>query len=194
MTDVTIECAYLGGHHSLTPSQAVLGRIKLSDTRLDFETFGEYAERLFAIEWSDVTWMAADGSNVATRTMSAGRMLAGALIAGLPGALIGSLAKREEYETALIVDTALDHVGLVLKGHSPVALMGILRTFPAAAVALSRSASDATAGGVTAPTKWSYRTGGLDDLDAAGAEGWEAVGVWVDGAPQVLMKRPIVEL
>ena len=44
-----------------------------------------------------------------------------------------------------------------------------------------------------APTTHRGASAAVQTLDELGADGWEAVGVWVDGTgtPQVLLKRPV---
>ena len=190
MTEATFDCAYLGGHHESAPTQPMVGQLALRDTELRFEVISEYAETFFSLRWTEVTSWSIDGSNAATSTTSSGRVLAGALIAGLPGALIGGLAQRERYNSVLIIDTERDHIGFAIKDLPPVAVDATMRRFPAAAELANRT-SPTTSTAAPAPIEWSYLTTGLEQLDQAGREGWEAVSVWVDGGtPKALLKRP----
>lgn len=104
-----LEAAYLDGHPEFTPSCPTPGRLVLRDEYFCFEMVGEHGhEPMFAVAWSEATFWAVEGSNAATQQASGRRVLAGAHLAGAVGALLGGLAKRAEFEAALIVEVAAD--------------------------------------------------------------------------------------
>ncbi len=190
VNNTELEAAYLGGHPLYAANSPASGRLVLTESAVRFETAGEYGhEPLFSVAWEDVAYWLVEGSNTAAERSSAGRVVAGALLAGAAGALLGSLAKRAEFQAVLIIESGGDRIGFAVKDMPPVALEAALRHYPAAITRSGRSTPGA--GGPAPSVAWSYRVCGIDELDAAGAEGWEAVGVWVESsAPRVLLKRP----
>ena len=132
MSGATIECAYLGGYQAApASSQPIVGQLVLRESELRFEVMGEYSEVMFTVPWTDVTSWEADGSNAASSSSAMlARVLVGALVAGLPGAFIGSLAQRERYNTVLVVETPRDRIGFAIKDLPPVAVEAALRRLP----------------------------------------------------------------
>lgn len=192
MSNSDLEAAYLGGHPLYVPAQPTAGMLAVREDVVRFETGGEYGnEPLFSVAWADVADWAVEGSNTAGSRSSAGRVVAGALVAGAVGALLASASKRAEYQAVLMIETTSgDRIGFAVRNMPPVAVEALIRRHSAAAAIESRRSNRPAPRGGSA-TAWSYRTSGLDELDLAGADGWEAVGVWVDpSGPHVLMKRP----
>jgi len=186
MEDAEWDVVYLGGHprHPVT-SAPTSGRLRVSMDALRFMVLGEFYETLFDIPWGAVTGWDVEGANAATRRTSGGRAAAGALLAGIPGAIIGLAATTEEFACALAIDLEDHRVAFLIRDRPPAAVVAAIRAID--------DLGDRYQSGSTAVPRvpWEYRTTALAELETCGKEGWEAVGVWLNarGEPQVLLKR-----
>jgi hypothetical protein len=192
MVGLQFDADFLGGMPGFMTTKPVPGRLRLTDDEFVFDVHGESFERLFGVPWSEVSGWECGGTNEATKTSSAGRVFAGAVVGGTFGALVGAALKKTSFSALLAVELYTgDVVGLVVHGTTPIALAGSLRAIPAAQAAERATAATTTATSAAALRAWSHTVVDVDQLEAAGADGWEAVGVWVDdGAVRVLCKRP----
>lgn len=189
MIDSEFHVLYLGGHPRFpVTTRPTEGQLHLSDDALRFDVQGEYYETLFDINWNEVVGWDVEGANTSTRRTTGGRAAAGALLAGIPGAIVGLAATKEEFTSVLAIDFGHNRVGFLVRDLAPTAVVAALRNIVAIAHLYQ---STRTPNATLQP--WEYQTTGLRELEALGKDGWEAVGVWVDsaGTPQVLLKRAI---
>jgi hypothetical protein len=184
MTD-DLEAMYLGGHPGVPAAQPVAGSLRFGDVALQFMVMGEYYDELFSVPWADVAAWDVEGANTARRRSTGGRAAGGALLAGVPGAIIGAASTKEEFEAVLAVQVADATIAFLIRDRSPTAVAALMRRVP--------EMSDRK-GAAPAPlltVQWEYLVATLEELEVCGKAGWEAVGVWTDptGSPQILMKR-----
>lgn len=192
MAGVQVEADYLGGMPGFTTAKPVPGRLRVTEDEFVFDVHGESLERLFGVRWSEVNGWECGGANEATRTSSAGRVFAGAVVGGTFGALVGAAMKKTSFSALLALELQSgDVVGFVVHGTTPIALAGSIRAIPAAQAVEHAVATGASGPASVVSRGWSHQVVELAQLDDVGADGWEAVGVWVDnGVVRVLCKRP----
>lgn len=179
------DALYLGGNPGFpVGTDAVPGCLALNDDNVAFEVTGEWCEVLFTIAWANVNALEVDGPNALQPSGGRGsRALLGALLAGIPGAIVGAAMSTRQYQTVVVLGVAGNSVGFLVGAASPIAVEAAIRAIPAAA----------TIGSIAGPgehqvSNWRYLTVPLDQLAVSGEEGWEAVAVFGE-PPQVLCKR-----
>jgi hypothetical protein len=163
--------------------------LRFDDVALRFMVMGEHYEDLFSVSWAEVVAWDTEGANTARRRSTGGRAAVGALLLGVPGAIIGAASTKEEFEAVLAVEIADATIAFLSRDRTPTAVAAMMRRIPEMA---ERKGADPTPQAVV---EWQYHVATLEDLEVRGKEGWEAVGVWTDpaGIPQVLMKRERVD-
>ena len=180
-----VEAMYLGGHPGVPAAQPVAGSLRFGDVALQFMVMGEYYDELFAVPWADVVAWDVEGPNTASRRSTGGRAAVGALVAGVPGAIVGAASTKEEFEAVLAVEVADATIAFLIRGRSPTAVAAMMRRIP------EMSNRKGAAPAPLPAVRWEYLVATLEELEVCGKEGWEAVGVWSEptGTPHVLMKR-----
>jgi hypothetical protein len=180
-----VEALYLGGHPQYAASEPVAGQLRFGDIALEFMVMGEFYDRLFALQWGEVIAWDVEGPNTARRRSTGGRAAVGALLAGVPGAIIGMASTKEEFEAVLAIETNQATIAFLIRNRPPASVASLLRRVPE----LGDRQGQAPAQPVV--ESWEYRVATIDELEICGKEGWEAVGVWTDATstPHVLLKR-----
>jgi hypothetical protein len=180
-----VEALYLGGHPRFAAAQPVGGQLRFGDGSLEFMIMGEFYDRLFAIPWADVIAWDVDGPNTARRRSSGGRAAVGALLLGIPGAIIGAASTKEEFEAVLAIETNDATIAFLIRNRPPASVASLMRRVPELADRQGQAPVRA------ATVAWEYIVSTLEELEVRGKDGWEAVGVRTDdtAVPHVLLKR-----